>query len=190
MLRALKELLQGKPFGHPLHPALVHFPIGLFVLSLFFDLASYLFREAGWLAQAAFSTLSLGLVLALLATVPGLVDWLDIRRDHPNKGKATTHMLLNLTAITLYAINLLLRSSDLSQPEPTPLIPLLLSIASVGLIAYSGYLGGTLVYDGGIGVGRHRRHTKTPADTIRVSPADSREGLIPVAKMEDLQDGG
>ena len=35
----LKAFLQGKPFGHPLHPALVHFPIGLFVLSLILDIA-------------------------------------------------------------------------------------------------------------------------------------------------------
>jgi uncharacterized membrane protein len=42
----LKAFLQGKPFGHPLHPALVHFPIGLFVLGLILDLASYFFVES------------------------------------------------------------------------------------------------------------------------------------------------
>ena len=36
----MKDLLQGKPFGHPLHPILVHFPVGLFVLSLLLDLAA------------------------------------------------------------------------------------------------------------------------------------------------------
>ena len=108
MLRAFKELLQGKPFGHPLHPALVHFPIGLFVLSLRFDLASYFFREANWLTGAALSILSLGILMALLAALPGLVDWLNIRSDHPSKGRATTHMLLNLATIGLFIINLLL----------------------------------------------------------------------------------
>jgi nitrite reductase/ring-hydroxylating ferredoxin subunit/uncharacterized membrane protein len=189
MLKAIKEFLQGKPFGHPLHPSLVHFPIGLFVLSLLFDLASYFFRETEWLAPAARSTLGLGLLMAFLTAVPGLVDWLDIRSDHPSKGRATTHMLLNLGAIGLYVINLLLRADPSPQPAPTPLIPLLLSFAGISLIAYSGYLGGTLVYDDGIGVGRHRRHTPTPGKTIRVSTSNARDGLIPLARLEDLQDG-
>jgi nitrite reductase/ring-hydroxylating ferredoxin subunit/uncharacterized membrane protein len=189
MSNPLKELLQGKPLGHPLHPALVHFPIGLFVLSLLFDLASYFFGGEDWLPAAALITLGLGLGMALLAAVPGLVDWLDIRGDHPSKGRATTHMLLNLGAIGLYAIDLLLRSTNVTDTGPTPTIPLLLSIAAVGLIGYSGYLGGTLVYDEGIGVGRHRRHTPTPTKTIRVAPANAREGLIPLVRIEDLQDG-
>ena len=37
----LKSFLQGKPIRHPLHPVLIHFPIGLFVLSLLLDLGSF-----------------------------------------------------------------------------------------------------------------------------------------------------
>ena len=32
-----KALLQGKWLGHPLHPALVHLPTGLFPAALLFD---------------------------------------------------------------------------------------------------------------------------------------------------------
>ena len=44
-----------------------------------------------------------------------------------------------------------------------------ISLICVGIISLSGYLGGILVYDNGIGVGRHRRRGKTPRDTIERS---------------------
>jgi hypothetical protein len=48
-------------------------------------------------------------------------------------------------------------------------VPLVLSIVGVDILSFSGYLGGTMVYNDGIAVGRHRRHTGTPKKTIRVS---------------------
>ena len=50
----LKAFLQGKPFGHPLHPALVHFPIGFFILSLLLDMASYVWGYSTELFRASF----------------------------------------------------------------------------------------------------------------------------------------
>src|SRR5688500_7066589 len=100
-----KALLQGKPFGHPLHPALVHFPIGLFVLSLALDIASYLKLGTNDLLGASRYTIGLGLIMGLLAAAAGLADRSDIRRDHPARKTANVHMLLNLTALGLFAIN-------------------------------------------------------------------------------------
>ncbi len=153
----LKDFLQGKPFQAPLHPALIHFPIGLFVLSLILDIASYLDKTTNWLVPAAASAMAGGILMAVLAAIPGLVDWSDIRTDHPAKKKATLHMILNLSIVAVYALNLGLRSGDLSAPS-TPLIPFLLSILAVGTLMISGFIGGVLIYELGIAVGRHRRH--------------------------------
>ncbi|RPI27505.1 MAG: DUF2231 domain-containing protein [Chloroflexota bacterium] len=184
----LKALLQGKPFGHPLHPALVHFPIGLLILSLLLDIAARLWTDQEGLYQAAFYTMAFGTVAGALAAIAGFADWTDIRRDHPAKKTATTHMLLNLTALALFGINLFLRSR---QPglAGTSLVYLGLSLAGVGIILVSGYLGGKMVYEDGIGAGRHRRHTPTPTETIRVSGRDAQEGWAPVYDAEAMKDG-
>jgi len=68
----LKAFLQGKPFGHPLHPALVHFPIGLFILSLMLDLTSYLLDASNSVVRASFYAMAFGIVGALLAAFAGL----------------------------------------------------------------------------------------------------------------------
>jgi nitrite reductase/ring-hydroxylating ferredoxin subunit/uncharacterized membrane protein len=187
----LKDFLQGRWLGHPLHPVLVHFPVGLWVLSLLFDLATYALGPANWLVRGAFYAMALGFVMAVGAAVPGLVDWADIRADHPGKKIATYHMVLNVVAIVLYALNLVLRRGDMATTR-TSILPLVLSLIGIGLISVSGYLGGMLVYDEGIAVGRHRRHTHTPRMTIRVPvpPGQhSADGLVRVASVDALQEG-
>src|SRR5207237_1744752 len=101
---------QGKPLRHPLHPILIHIPIALFLLAIVLDAATWL-TEAGdsELVRGAFYALAGGVVAALVAAVPGFVDWADIRRDHPARPTATTHMILNLLAVGGYGLRLLLR---------------------------------------------------------------------------------
>ena len=106
----LKDILQGKPFRHPLHPFLVHFPVGLFLFSLLFDLASLVFSSVPGLVRGAFYSMLLAIVTALVAAIPGFVDYTDIRKDHPARRIATGHMILNLIAVAVYGINLGLRN--------------------------------------------------------------------------------
>ena len=184
----LKALLQGKPFGHPLHPALVHFPIGLFVLSLCLDIASYLNLTSSDLSRASLYTMACGLAMGILAALTGLVDRSDIRLDHPARKTSTIHMLLNLTALALFGINYILRvgPGDLAV---LPLPYLLLSLVGVGILLVSGYLGGTMVYDNGIGVGRHRRETRLPRKTMDVSILVRHDGWAAVCDENQLNDG-
>ena len=183
----LKQLLQGKPIGHPLHPILVHLPIGLFLLSFIFDIADLMqVGPTKLFVQAAFATMALGVLTALLAAAPGFVDYFDIRRDHPARRIATYHMILNLAAVALYAVNLLLRRSELDLGRLTAL-PFLMSLVGVLILSFSGYLGGVMVYDDGIGVGRHRRIGKTPRETIKRTSADARDGFVEIADEEAME---
>jgi uncharacterized membrane protein/nitrite reductase/ring-hydroxylating ferredoxin subunit len=188
----LKDLLEGKPLRHPIHPMLVHFPIGFLVLSFLLDLVSLAFPEVPNLVRGSFYAMLFGVIAALLAAVPGFVDYSDIRRDHPGKATATRHMILNLMVVAIYGINLWIRCPALSDPK-IGLPTLLLSIIGIGLLSASGYLGGRLVYDEGIAVGRHKRHTPTPQDTLHLSTGDaarSREALfVPVPDAEHLGNG-
>ena len=183
-----KALLQGKPFGHPVHPALVHFPIGLFVLSLALDIASYLELTTNDLLGASRYTIGIGLLMGLLAAAAGLADRSDIRRDHPAWKTVNVHMLLNLTALGLFAINFFLRLGQ-SDSAGASWVYLLLSLVGVGVILVSGYLGGIMVYDDGIGVGRHRRLTRTPRQTVDVSIFVRQDGWAAVCEEGQLKDG-
>jgi 3-phenylpropionate/trans-cinnamate dioxygenase ferredoxin subunit/anthranilate 1,2-dioxygenase ferredoxin subunit len=127
-----------------------------------------------------------GTALAALAAVPGLADWSDIHPDHEAKKPANMHMTINLVTTGLYVLNLVLRGGSLDAGQ-VPLMPLLLSVAGVGAISVSGYIGGLIVYDDGVGVGRHRRKTEMPGET-RSAKADSSEWAA-VADAGDLGEG-
>ena len=188
----LKDLLEGKPLRHPIHPMLVHFPIGFLVLSFLLDLVSLVFPEVPGLLRGSFYAMLLGIIVALLAAVPGIVDYSDIRRDHPGKATASRHMTLNLMVVVIYAINLWIRASVLNDRKIS-LLPLLLSVIGIGLLSVSGYLGGHLVYDEGIAVGRHKRRTPTPQETIRLSTGhatkDGETTFVPIPEAEQLGNG-
>jgi uncharacterized membrane protein/nitrite reductase/ring-hydroxylating ferredoxin subunit len=184
----LKDFLEGKPLRHPLHPILVHFPIGLFILSLLLDLGSLAFPSTPHLVREAFYAMLLGIIGALIAAVPGFVDYTDIRDDHPGKRTATAHLTLNLIVVGLYGINLGVRSSTLDALK-TPVGPLILSLLGITLLSVSGYLGGRLVYDEGISVGRHKRRTPTPESTLHLTPVENGGAtFVPVPEAEKLGD--
>jgi nitrite reductase/ring-hydroxylating ferredoxin subunit/uncharacterized membrane protein len=182
-----QALLEGKPLRHPLHPLLVHVPIGLFVLSFLLDLGT-LAQDANWMVRGAFYAMVGGVLTALAAALPGFVDYFDIRRDHPGKRPATYHMLLNLAAVALYTVNLFLRYGE-RDASATPAVPLVLSLVGVGLLSVSGYIGGVLIYDDGIAVGRHRRRTPTPRATLTAAPAGPPDGFATVADANALAEG-
>jgi len=132
--------------GHPIHPMLVPIPIGLWLFSLVCDLI-----HAGGSTNPAWSTVALytmggGIVGALLAALPGLIDLLSLPAG-PRK-TALIHMSLNLTVVALYVINLWMR---VSAPEKSG-AALWLSITAIGLLVISGWLGGKMVYVHGIAV--------------------------------------
>jgi nitrite reductase/ring-hydroxylating ferredoxin subunit/uncharacterized membrane protein len=184
----IKAFFQGKPFGHPLHPALVHFPVGLLLLSLALDLIALFQGGSSILYRAAFYAMAAGAGMGILAAFTGLADWVDIRLDHPAKGPATLHMFLNLAAIALFSINLLLRSGSLERSAPAA-IELGLSLLGAGLVLVSGYLGGTLVYDNGIGVGRHRRRIPIPNRTVQAGVTGDSDGWLAVTDEGSLVEG-
>ncbi|HEY7410581.1 MAG TPA: DUF2231 domain-containing protein [Vicinamibacteria bacterium] len=132
--------------GHPIHVILVAYPIGLWTFSLVCDVV----YRMGWggeaWADAALYTLGGGIVGALLAAVPGLIDLLSLA-DPAVKKVGILHMAVNLGAVAVFGFGFLLR---LGGNEGV--FPVLLSLAGVIAIGISGWLGGELVYAHGVGV--------------------------------------
>jgi uncharacterized membrane protein len=132
---------------HPLHPMLIVFPVGLWIFSLVCDIAVLAGASApGW-QTAAFYTMVGGLVGALVAAVPGLIDLLSLHVPRL-RTIALTHMTLNLIVVALYAVNIWLRVQETADMR----VPVLLSVIAVILLAVSGWLGGEMVHVHRVGV--------------------------------------
>ena len=132
---------------HPIHPMLVVLPIGLWIFSFISDLIFILGGSPVW-DDVAFYTMAGGLVGALAAAVPGFFDMFSI--SDPKVGKiARNHMILNLIAAGIFALNLYLRTT---LAPGSSLLPILLSLFGIGLLGFSGWLGGEMVYVHGVGV--------------------------------------
>lgn len=138
--------------GHPIHPMIIPFPIGLWVFSLIADLI-YLWRgNLVWRDWIAFYALLAGIIGAALAAVFGIIDWLSIK-DRAVKKVADWHARLNVIALLVFAASFYLRTAGGQRILGGGYtIPLLLSVLGVILIAISGYLGGELVFRYGVAV--------------------------------------
>ena len=154
--------------GHPIHPMLVPLPIGLWVFSLVADIV---FRSGGGLLwnDLAFYTMAGGLVGALLAAVPGLLDFRTLEAPRARQ-VATAHLTLNLLIVALYAVNLWLRT----RTAPGESLPLWFSVAGIALLGVSGWLGGELVFVHGVGVEPEPRRVEARIEAERRSDTRAR----------------
>jgi uncharacterized membrane protein len=138
--------------NHPIHPMLVALPIGLWVFSFVCDLIRVTGIGSAVWWDVAYLTMAGGLVAALVAAVPGVVDMFAI--SDPKVGRiAWNHMVLNLVVIALFAVNLYWRTGA----APGGVFPVLLSLAGVLVLGLSGWLGGEMVYVHGVGIRERSR---------------------------------
>jgi uncharacterized membrane protein len=139
---------------HPLHPALVHFPIACWSLGTAADLASLYFgKPAWWLAGVL---IAVGLVCAIPTMLAGFLELVKIADDSPALKDANRHMLTVLAAFALYAISLFLRLDRTTLTAPGAL-EIALSVIGFACLAVAGWLGGRLVYEHGVGQAQPRR---------------------------------
>lgn len=135
--------------GHPIHPMLVTIPIGLWIFSMVCDFGFIITGDSSW-AVTAFYTLGGGIVGALLAAIPGLIDLLGL--DDPRANRiGIYHMVLNLAIVALQAANFWLRTAD----EVAGALPRGISIVAVLALVASGWLGGHLVHVFGVTQPKH-----------------------------------
>jgi uncharacterized membrane protein len=139
-----------KVFGHPLHPVLVAFPLGLLGASIIFDIAYLVsYRHNSRWADIAFGMICVGVAAGVIAAVPGLIDYLAIPRGTRAKRIGLLHGIGNVIVLALFAASIALRWRLVEQP-PTQAI--VLSFVGVALMVVTGWLGGELVDRLGVGV--------------------------------------
>ena len=156
----MAEQLDGKrpltalagPYGHPFHPVLVTIPIGAWVASLVFDIASHMVDDPGFLTQASEWLVGIGVVGALAAALFGLMDLLTIPRGTPAFTTGRIHAGLNLAVTVAYVVNFVWRHDSYTGGDAVGSGPLLLSVVSLLALGASGWLGGKLSYHYGVRV--------------------------------------
>ena len=133
--------------GHPIHPMLVPIAIGCFIFSFASDLLCLATGATDPWNMLAYYTMIGGILGALAAAIPGLVDGLSLPAGY-TKGIALKHMAINLTVVVIYVINAWLRHGDPQNLK----VPMFLSLVTILLLLVSGWLGGKMVFEAGVGV--------------------------------------
>ena len=149
--------------GHPVHPMIVSFPLALWTTSFVTDLLFY-FTRHGTLPMIAKFLLAAGCIGAVAAAIPGIIDWLSI--THPGvKRIANWHGRLSIIALLIFAASLYLRmkSGGAALVDYHLKVPFLLSLVGMILISISGWLGGALSFEHGVGV---KPQHDTPEDEV------------------------
>jgi uncharacterized membrane protein len=145
---------KAKLAGHPIHPMLVVFPLGLLVSSLIFDIIYF----AGYRQHPAFSTISFwnigfGIIGGLLSAVFGLIDWLGIPKNTRAKRIGLYHGGGNVIVVALFVISWALRASEPDYAVTSGAF--VISLIGIAFAVVTGWLGGELVDRLGVGVYDH-----------------------------------
>jgi uncharacterized membrane protein len=131
---------------HPLHPMIVHFPIGLTGAALFFILLALLWKRARILEQVAFANLALASVSTVVAAITGIYDnatrWNGIAPNHQYKMILGTLLFLVTASISL----LRWRKPDLFDQKSTRYWYAGAYLVSFALAGVLGFLGGIIVF--------------------------------------------
>lgn len=132
---------------HPLHPALVHFPVACWSLATAADFAGLRYGDTAWSWSSGL--LAIGCGMALAAMLAGFVELARVP-DGPALRDVWWHMGLMLGAFTVFATRLLLRLNH-RHPLPPDALSLALDCAGFLMLAAGGWFGGRLVYGHGVG---------------------------------------
>jgi nitrite reductase/ring-hydroxylating ferredoxin subunit len=138
---AIRDLLNGRWLGHPLHAAITDVPIGVLVGSVVLDLIGR--------PEAADATLVVTIVFLVAAAVAGLADYSDT--DGTALTRATLHASLMVTGLLLVIVSAIIRAG--APVDRT--LPIALSIAGLIVLTAGAFVGGDVAYVFGNMVSRH-----------------------------------
>lgn len=137
----IRDLLNGRWLGHPLHSAATDLPIGLLLGTVVLDLLG----QSG----AADIVLVATIVTMLLAALAGLADYADTSGTALTR--ATLHSTLMVVALVLLVISAVIRAGGPTDRT----VPVILSVLGFLIVSAGAFVGGDVVYVLGNMVSRH-----------------------------------
>ena len=167
---AIRDLLNGRWLGHPLHGVLTDAPIGILFLVIVLDVLD--------LRSAADVALIVGILTMLAAALAGFADYSDT--DGTARERATVHGTLMVVALLVYVASLAIRGAGGAGDDRTAAV--WTSVVAFLILAAGAYVGGDVVYALGNMVSRHA-FRGAGTKWIALEPAELDEaGDIPEGK--------
>ena len=135
-----KTILLAK---HAQHVVLIHFPIGLFISAVAFDLIALWTKRRGLLEAAYYN-----LLVAAISTIPvmasGILAWQFTLEGEKLKGTLLLHLALGWTSTLLIWSVWLLHFRSRRRNLELPRYRMILEFFGVAIIGLTGHLGGFL----------------------------------------------
>jgi uncharacterized membrane protein len=138
-----------RALGHPVHPMLIVFPLGLFVTAVVFDLI-HLVSDNEVFGQVGYWNIVAGIIGAVLAAATGLADWSKIPRDTRAKRIGLLHGAANTVVLLLFVLVWILRSDNAEHTLSAGLF--VVELVALAVSGVAAWMGGELVDRLGIGV--------------------------------------
>ena len=161
---------RARALGHPIHPMLIAFPLGLFPVAVIFDITHWFTQNGRW-ADISFWLIAAGIIGGLLAAVFGFTDWLKIPAGTRAKAIGLLHGGVNVIVVGLFIVSWLLRRPNPAAPGT---LDIALGVIAVLLALFSGWLGGELVFRLNMGVDEGA-HLDSP-NSLSGRPATEKAG--------------
>jgi uncharacterized membrane protein len=136
----LKMALLAK---HAQHVVLIHFPIGLFITAVAFDLIAQWTKRRG-LAQAAYYNMLAAAISTVPVLVTGLLAWQFQLEGQRLKGILLLHLVLACISTAMIWLVWWVHFRARRQTVYLPNYRLALEVLAVGIVALTGHLGGFL----------------------------------------------
>lgn len=143
---------KAKVAGHPVHPMIVAFPVASYTGTLA-AFAVYAANGRPFWLNLAIALNVVGVCTAVLAALPGMVDWaFGIPRDSAAKKPGLVHAGLNVAALGLFLASVVSYQGHWNGPATSATLGLVLSAIGVVLTVAAGFFGWMLVQDYHVGI--------------------------------------
>lgn len=165
--------------SHPLHPILIPFPIAFFTGTLVCHIIGWTMSKPDLIDMAYYLNIA-GIGTALLAAIPGFIDFLNtVPPKSSAKTRAAKHGITNVIMLACFTIAFFYRRNETSNQ----FLLASLEVIGVSLMIVAGWMGGTLVYRNQIGVDIRYAN----AGKWNEASFDTDAGEIEVAKADELK---
>ena len=141
MIESFYAFLETIGMTHPIHPIVVHAPMGLIIGAVAFSLAEFKWPDKH-LGQSAYHCMFLALISVVPVYIAGLLDWQHVFAGEFNKW-IIIKLILGVVLTVLLAYGVIQKNNGASQQKMLVIYFLLLGVCG-GL----GFSGGELLYGG------------------------------------------
>src|ERR1700741_1861637 len=137
----IKTIILAK---HAQHVVLIHFPIALFIIGVFFDFLAQ-WKKQRLLAAAAYYNLLVAAIATLPVVVTGILAWQWELEGQKLKGILLMHLVMGCaSSVLIWVVLFIHRKTRRKQEQFLPGYRLPIEAVAVVIVALTGHFGGFL----------------------------------------------